>query len=104
MNRVSRQRVIPWKINWVDRPEGRVAFLGKWRIGEVVRKSANRRVQYVAHLHVPGVNGPIATENTVLAASIRLSEKVKEWLGGLADEAPELQDHATTRTRVRRVK
>ena len=81
-----------------------MAFLGKWRIGEVVRKSANRRVQYVAHLHVPGINGPIATENTVLAASIRLSEKVKEWLGGFIEDAPELQDHATTRTRVRRVK
>lgn len=103
MNRVSRQRVIPWKINWVDRPEGRVAFLGKWRIGEVVRKSANRRVQYVAHLHVPGVNGPIATENTVLAASIRLSEKVKEWLAGLIEAAPELDSHQP-KTRVRRVK
>lgn len=77
-----------------------MAFLGKWRIGEVVRRSANRRVQYVAHLHVPGINGPIATENTVLAASIRLSEKVKAWLGGFIEDAPDL-DAPQTRTRVR---
>lgn len=77
-----------------------MAFLGKWRIGEVVRRSANRRVQYIAHLHVPGINGPIATENTVLAASIRLSEKVKEWLGGFIEDAPDL-DAPQTRTRVR---
>lgn len=80
-----------------------MAFLGKWRIGEVVRRSANRRVQYVAHLHVPGINGPIATENTVLAASIRLSEKVKEWLGGFIEDAPDM-DVAHTKTRVRRAK
>lgn len=77
-----------------------MAFLGKWRIGEVVRKSANRRVQYVAHLHVPGINGPIATENTVLAASIRLNEKVKAWLGGFIEDAPDL-DAPQTRARVR---
>lgn len=103
MSRISRQRVVPWKINWVNRPEGRVAYLGKWRIGEVVCRSVNGRVQYVAHIHVPGIRGPIATENTVLAASIRLSEEVKEWLGGLADDAPELYTRQP-KTRVRRVK
>jgi hypothetical protein len=101
MVRLKRQTVVAWRLNWVDRPEGRVAYLGRWRIGEVVRKRTGRQVAYVAHLHVPGINGPIATENNVMGASMRLREKLREWLDGLEDDVPEPVEE---RTRVRRVK
>lgn len=100
MVRLKRQTVVAWRLNWVDRPEGRVAYLGRWRIGEVVRKRTGRQVAYVAHLHVPGINGPIATENNVMGASMRLREKLREWLDGFIEDAPDL-DAPQTRTRVR---
>jgi len=100
MNRLTRQRVVPWKLTWVERPEGRVAFLGKWRVGEIVRRSVNRRVCYIAHLHVPGINGPIATEVSAGAASMRFTEKLREWLDGFIEDAPDLAA-PQTRTRVR---
>jgi len=52
---------------------------------------------------VPGIHGPVATEQDQQVAAMKLMAKVKEWLGGLSDDPPSIEDEKE-RARTRRVR
>ena len=101
--RVQRTRTVEWRVHWVDSGQDRVCYIGRWQVGRVVRRVAHRRVTYVAHFSVPGIHGPVATEQDQQVAAMKLMAKVKEWLGGLRDDPPSIEDEKE-RARPRRVR
>lgn len=89
--RVARKRTAEWKLYWRGRGQDHVAYLGHWHVGEVVRRVVRRQVTYVAHMHVPGINGPVATEQSVLMAKSALLGKLADWMSRLGEE-PVMQE------------
>jgi hypothetical protein len=49
-------------------------------------------------MHVPGINGPVATEQSVLMAKSALLGKVVDWMGRLGEE-PVIQEAEVGRGR-----
>lgn len=101
MQRIQRTRTVEWRINWFDEGVAKVAYLGRWRVGRVERVRKGRAIQYVAYLNVPWINGPVAAENSTLAAQMALKSKIIEWLEGFSDDIP---DQTETTTRIRRTR
>lgn len=93
------EKVVKWRLNWADEGVDKVAYVGRWRVGRVVRKRSKYEILYVAHVNVPWINGPIAQERSMLLAQTELRKKVEEWLGGFSDDIP---DTSVQKTRVRR--
>lgn len=97
--RVSRTRSVPWKLNWEDKDNDRLAYLGRHYVGRVVRGKVHRSrvVCFAVYLNLPGVIGPVAHEQSRLLACQKLLEKVQEWLGGCDENIPSKEEGARVR-------